>query len=172
MWVRCEERIRKTMSKSASSLDRWSVYCSTRLQKTEELGISTFWDFSTSSNIRRGRDLWILKADQTPLTGERKSDGASWGQSWLWHCFVHLHWFIQHAREAESARAITGRRCPHSGEGEGFLKGKSENRSQGRKWTVTPRATNRPFTKIGVVWQKLDFWLKTEILGQKKAITS
>ena len=70
MWVRCEERIRKTMSKSASSLDRWSVYCSTRLQKTEELGISTFWDFSTSSNIRRGRDLWILKADQTPLTGD------------------------------------------------------------------------------------------------------
>ena len=52
----------------------------------------------------------------------RKSDGASWGQSWLWHCFVHLHWFIQHACEAESARAITGRRCPHSGDEQGFLK--------------------------------------------------
>ena len=31
--------------------------------------------------------------------------------------------FIQPAREAESARAVTGRRCPHSGEREGFLTG-------------------------------------------------
>ena len=31
--------------------------------------------------------------------------------------------FIQPAREAESARAVTGRRCPHSGRGEDFLAG-------------------------------------------------
>ena len=31
--------------------------------------------------------------------------------------------FIQPAREAESARAVTGRRCPHSGKGEDFLTG-------------------------------------------------
>ena len=29
--------------------------------------------------------------------------------------------FFQPAREAESARAVTGRRCPHSGRGEDFL---------------------------------------------------
>ena len=39
---------------------------------------------------------------------------------------------------AESAKAVTGRRCPYSGEGEDFL-------------------TRQPWTKIGVVWQKLDF---------------
>ena len=31
--------------------------------------------------------------------------------------------FFQPAREAESARAVTGRRCPHSGKGEDFLTG-------------------------------------------------
>ena len=31
--------------------------------------------------------------------------------------------FIQPAREAESARAVTGRLCPHSGKGEDFLTG-------------------------------------------------
>ena len=36
MWVRCEERIRKTMLKSASSLDRWSVYCLRRLQRWKQ----------------------------------------------------------------------------------------------------------------------------------------
>ena len=85
---------------------------------------------------------------------------------------------------AESARAVTGsgRRCPHSGEGEDFLTGqlifftetavtperKVENRSQGGKLTVMPRAINGSSTKIGVVWQKSDFWPKTEILGPKK----
>ena len=33
---------------------------------------------------------------------------------------------------------------------------------------VMPRAKNGSLTKIGVVWQKLDFWAKTEILGPKK----
>ena len=31
--------------------------------------------------------------------------------------------FFQPAREAESARAVTGRRCPHSGRGEDFFDG-------------------------------------------------
>ena len=36
------------------------------------------------------------------------------------------------------------------------------------KGTVSQRATNRPLTKIGVVWQKLDILaIKTEILGPK-----
>ena len=46
--------------------------------------------------------------------------------------------------------------------------GKSKNRSQGGKWTVTPRATNGSLTKIGVVWQKLDFWTKNRDFGPKK----
>ena len=55
---------------------------------------------------------------------------------------------------AESARAVTGRRYPHSGEEEDFLtrqlnfftetavtpERKVENRSQGQKLTVMPRA--------------------------------
>ena len=84
---------------------------------------------------------------------------------------------------AESARAVTGRRCPHSGEGEDFLRrqpgfflrkqlelrnGKSKNCSQGQKLTVMPRAKNGSLTKIGVVWQKSDFWTKNRNFGPKK----
>ena len=72
---------------------------------------------------------------------------------------------------AESARAVTGRRYPHSGEGEDFLTGQLifftetavtpernvKNRSQDGKLTVMPRAKNGSSTKIGVVWQKSDF---------------
>ena len=57
---------------------------------------------------------------------------------------------------AESARAVTGRRCPHSGKGEDILTGqpdfftktaksperKVENRSQGGKLTVMVSAKN------------------------------
>ena len=72
---------------------------------------------------------------------------------------------------AESARAFTGRHCPHSGKGEDFMTGqpvfftetavtperKVENRFQGGKLTVMSRAKNGSSTKIGVVWQKSDF---------------
>ena len=34
---------------------------------------------------------------------------------------------------------------------------KSKNRSQGAKWTVSPRATNAPLTKFEVVWQRNRF---------------
>ena len=47
---------------------------------------------------------------------------------------------------------------------------KSKNRSQGRKWTITPRAINGSLTKIGVVWQNSDFLAQNQILGQKKTI--
>ena len=79
---------------------------------------------------------------------------------------------------------VTGRRCPQSGEGEDFLmgqliffrktavtperNGKSKNRSQGGKLTVMPRAKNGSLTKIGVVWQKSDFWTKNRNFGPKK----
>ena len=94
--------------------------------------------------------------------------------------------FIQPARfaglRAESARAVTGRRCPHSGKGGDFLTGqlnfftetavtperKVENRSQGGKLTVMVRAKNGSSTKIGVVWQKSDFWTKNQNFGPKK----
>ena len=33
---------------------------------------------------------------------------------------------------------------------------------------VSPRATNGPLTKIGVVWQKSDFWTKNRNFGPKK----
>ena len=45
---------------------------------------------------------------------------------------------------------------------------KVKNRSQGRKLTVMPRAKNGSLTKIGVVWQKLDFWTKNRDFGPKK----
>ena len=63
---------------------------------------------------------------------------------------------------AESAGAVTDRRCPHSGEGEDFLTG------QGGKLTVMPRAKNGLLTKIEVVWKKSDFWTKNRIFGPKK----
>ena len=69
-----------------------------------------------------------------------------------------------------------------SGKGEDFLMGqlnfftetavnperKVENRSQGGKLTVMPRAKNGSLTKIGVVWQKSDFWTKNRNFGPKK----
>ena len=41
--------------------------------------------------------------------------------------------------------------------------------SQGGKWMVSPRATNRPVTKIGVIWQKSDFLAKNRDFGPKKS---
>ena len=45
---------------------------------------------------------------------------------------------------------------------------KVKNRFQGGKLTVMTRAKNGSSTKIGVVWQKLDFWAKNRNFGPKK----
>ena len=45
---------------------------------------------------------------------------------------------------------------------------KVEKSFQGGKLTVMPRAKNGSSTKIGVVWQKLDFWAKNQNFGPKK----
>ena len=84
-----------------------------------------------------------------------------------------------------SLMSYTARARAHSGEGEDFLMGqlifftktavtqdgKSKNRSQGGKLTVMPRAKNGSLTKIGVVWQKSDFWTKNRNFGPKKRHT-
>ena len=44
-------------------------------------------------------------------------------------------------------------------------------RREGRKLTVMPRAKNGSSTKIGVVWQKSDFWTKNRNIGPKKRHT-
>ena len=43
-----------------------------------------------------------------------------------------------------------------------------KNCSQGGKLTVMVRAKNGSLTKIGVVWQKSDFWTKNRNFGPKK----
>ena len=103
----------------------------------------------------------------------------------IWYAAIaHWKWPLSSPKglRAESARAVTGRRCPYSGEGEDFLMGqlnfftktavtperKVKNRSQGGKLTVMPRAKNGSLTKIGVVWQKSDFWTKNRDFGPKK----
>merc|ERR1712209_34485 len=50
----------------------------------------------------------------------------------------------------------------------GLRNGKSKNGFQGGKLNVMPRAKNGSSTKIGVVWQKLDFWAKNRNFGPKK----
>jgi len=47
--------------------------------------------------------------------------------------------------------------------------GKSKNRFQGGKLTVMLRAKNGSSTKIGVVWQKLDFLAKNRNCRPKKS---
>ena len=83
---------------------------------------------------------------------------------------------------AESARAVTGRRCPHSGRGEDFLAGRLNFFAETAvtperkveisfpRWEINrlPRAKNGSWTKIRVVWQKLDFWTKNRNFGPKK----
>ena len=74
---------------------------------------------------------------------------------------------------AESARAVTGRREDFLSRQQDFFYGNgcnsgTENCSQGGKSTVMPRAKNGSLTKIGVVWQKSDFWTKNQNFGQKK----
>ena len=44
----------------------------------------------------------------------------------------------------------------------------TKNRSQGAKWTVSLRATNKPLTKFGVQWQKTDFLAENQVFGSKK----
>ena len=95
--------------------------------------------------------------------------------------------FIQPARlRAESARAVTGRRCPHSGEGEDFLTGqlnfftetavtperkvekwfprwKINRHVEGKKWVINQNWGH--MAKIGFLDQKPKFW------AQKKGAT-
>ena len=81
-----------------------------------------------------------------------------------------------------SARAVNGKRCPHSGVGEDFLvrrpglflrkrpifrNEKSKNQSEGVKSTVLPRAINGSLMKSGVLQQKTDFLAEKQIFGQK-----
>merc|ERR1711867_105286 len=54
---------------------------------------------------------------------------------------------------------------------DGAQNGKSKNRFQGGKLTVMSRAKNGSSTKIGVVWQKSDFWAKNRNFGPKKRHT-
>merc|ERR1711867_216615 len=51
---------------------------------------------------------------------------------------------------------------------DGAQNGKSKNGFQGGKLTVMARAKNGSSTKIGVVWQKSDFWAKNRSFGPKK----
>ena len=46
----------------------------------------------------------------------------------------------------------------------------SKNRFQGGKLTAMSRAKNGSSTKIGVVWQKSDFWAKNRNFGPKKKV--
>ena len=83
---------------------------------------------------------------------------------------------------AESARAVTGRRCPHSGKGEDFLTGQPDFFTE-KAVTPEPKveksfskseinrhaeAKNGSLTKIGVVWQTLEFLAKNRDFGPKK----
>ena len=88
----------------------------------------------------------------------------------------------QKGLRAESARAVTGRRCPHSGKGEDFFSRQQDFfmetavTPEGKveisfpRWEINrlPRAKNGSWTKIRVVWQKLDFWTKNRNFGPKK----
>ena len=82
----------------------------------------------------------------------------------IWYLWNSLICILSSPR-AESARAVTGRQCPHSGVGEDFLacrpfflqKGpflgnqKSKNQSEGAKSTVSARSTNGLLTKSRVL---------------------
>ena len=80
---------------------------------------------------------------------------------------VALLVFIQGLR-AESTKAVTGRQCPHSREGEDFLtSGPSFFYETAITWEQKVEKSfpmwemnrlSRPLTKIGVVLQKSDFW--------------
>ena len=76
--------------------------------------------------------------------------------------------------------AVTGRRCPHSGEGGRLFDGSAgffftetavTPERKVEKWfprCEMPRAKIGSSTKIGVVWQKSDFWTKNRNFGPKK----
>ena len=84
---------------------------------------------------------------------------------------------------AESARAVTGRLCPHSGEGEDFLTGQPDffyenccnSRTESRK--IDPKVGNERsgrglkmghWPKLGSYGKNRIFGPNTEILGSKK----
>ena len=78
--------------------------------------------------------------------------------------FIYMLWYIIiQPQRTRVLRAITGRRCPHSGVGEDFLARRpvfflrkqpwlrnqaSKNQFQGAKWIVFLRDTNGPLTKF------------------------
>ena len=96
--------------------------------------------------------------------------------------YLARHLFTLSSPRAESARAVTGRRCPHSGRGEDFLTGQLNIFTETAvtpeqkveklfpRWEINRHCEgkNKSLTKIGVVWQKLDFWTKNRNFGPKK----
>merc|ERR1719346_777025 len=99
----------------------------------------------------------------------------------LCHCCRNAKTMLSSPR-AESTRAVTGRRCPHSGRGKDFLsrqpdfftetavtpERKVEKSFPRWELTVMSRAKNGSSTKIVVVWQKSDFLAKNRNFGPKK----
>ena len=80
-------------------------------------------------------------------------------------CTVPLkkkYFYPARARSAWARRA-----CALRAESE-LRNGKSKNGFQDGKLTVMPRAKIGSSTKIGGVWQKLDFWTKNQNFGLKK----
>ena len=76
---------------------------------------------------------------------------------------------------AESARAVTGRQCPHSGEGEDLLTRRSKVKKTSPTWEIDrlsegyKQAVDQNWgimAKIGFFGQILRFW------AQKKGFTS
>ena len=74
---------------------------------------------------------------------------------------THFHCWIVHCLKPWFISRIFYGNSSNSGR-------KVKNRPQGRKLTVMVRAKNGSLTKIGVVWQKSDFWTKNRNFGPKK----
>ena len=91
-------------------------------------------------------------------------------------------WTIPIIQPAESARAVTGKQCPHSGVGADFLacrpvffmettltrKRKVEKSIPRCEMDCLSEGYRRPLTKFGVVWQNTDFWAENRVFGLKK----
>ena len=159
------------MSKSQTSKHTW-IYCNRKIcrQALKKRPVTQSTVSKQDKLLGLTKGLAIGETTQTPIIS--LSGQTVWCSRCLWLKGLQLvslptqtTMSTLSSPRAESARAVTGRRCPHSGVGEDFLahwpvflwKGpflgnqKSKNQSQGAKSTVSASSTIWPLTKSRVL---------------------
>ena len=146
MWCLLETRRKRSTLAESCSQHWWLI--SKKIGEMSEVWVVLFIVESQGWDAKGGGNL--LKGNLAKASHRTEHSSSELSLAWRFWCWWHNLIWDRHRRvggkmkvslkrwiffdqlsslkglRAESARAVTGRRCPHSGEGEDFLKGQPD----------------------------------------------